>query len=409
MKKMAVGILNISNGKFKKELIDSLKDNIDWIDEIIFTADKESLNFEDMPVKYLNLQTDNKAVMRNNIIEACESEYILWLSDSSELDPDFLEEAFDTIEEYPQVDILYPNEVVIDLDGGEILKKYDEYFSSEINLLRSLQIERAIPEFGVITKRDIFLKLGNFDENYYDYEFYDFLWENVKQLKLKHIKFAFLVNRYTDSFIDTSYASKSLRENLENYEFEELFPLLGWNKNNDLALATAYQIIGDILSSYYDLYNASDFYRKSAISFHNKISIGKIVETYYNMGLFEEATKLLNTDQGFNQEEIDQFTEKIDRAKQLIENTEKAIMEGNVREVFEIIGDIYDVYKGAPIVNIIGVIEYIGGNLENAYKFFYKAAMLNPLADDILHNLTDTAKQLGREEKVKALINRLFR
>lgn len=409
MKSLTVGILKTSQSeKFKDELISSLKDNLEGIDEIIFTGSQEELDFGDIPVKYLNLNTDNKAVMRNSIIDSCKSDYILWLSDSSELDFDFTQELSDTMQDYPNIDIYYPNEVIVDVDGKEHIKKYDDYYLKEFDLLRILQIEKSFPEYGVVTKKDIFSKFGKFDENFEDYEFYDFLWKNTKNISLKQIKFAFVINKHTDTFIDTSYASLSLRKNIKNYNLEDLFPSLSWNKNHNLALATAYQLIGDILSSYYDLYNASDFYRKAAISFHNKISVQKIIDTYYNMGLFDEAIKLIREDQGFNEEEIREISSKINQIKSLVENIENSITEGKIKEIFEVINDIYTVYKGAPVLNIIGVIEYLGGNKENAYKFFYKAATLNPLADDILGNLVDISKELGKEDKVKGLIGRLL-
>ncbi|MCX7737852.1 MAG: hypothetical protein N2Z80_00320 [Hydrogenothermaceae bacterium] len=70
--------------------------------------------------------------------------------------------------------------------------------------------------------------------------------------------------------------------------------------------------------------------------------------------------------------------------------------------------DVYEVYQGTPILNIIGVVEYFLGNLDNAYNSFYKAVTMNPIDEDILQNLVDVAKQLKREEKVKGLMNRLL-
>lgn len=408
MNTLAVGIIKTDpSGRFNRELINSIKDNIGEIDEILFTGYKKDLE-TDIQIHCLNLDSDNKAFLRNSILENCSSDYILWLSNSSELDFDFVQEARQIIEEYPQADILYPNEVIVDMDGRENVKKYTDYFSRELELLRTIQLERSIPEFGIITKKDLFNKTGKFDEKYEDFEFYSFLWNNIKQIKLKHIKFSFCINKHTDSFIDTSFGSKAIRDNLGRYDLKELFPLLQWDKNQNLALSTAYHILGDVLTSYYDMYNGSEFYRKSLIHFHNKISIQKVIDTYYNMGLFQEALQLLRTDQGFTEEEIDQISSKIYQAKTLVENAEKSITQGNIREIFHMINDIYNAYSGAPVINIIGVIEYLGGNIENAFKFFYKAATLNPLAEDILNNLVDTAKQLGKEEKVKGLINRLL-
>ncbi|MCX7760077.1 MAG: glycosyltransferase family 2 protein [Hydrogenothermaceae bacterium] len=397
------------SGKFHQQLVDSLNDNKEGISEIIFSGSEDDINltgFEN--VSYLNIDSDNKSLIRNKVLERASGDYILWISNSCELDFDFVGEISQVIEEYPDVDIIYPNEVIIDIDNVETVRKFDDLYNKEIDLIRILKPEKNMPEWGVVTKKDIFERFGKFDESFEDYEFYNFLWENIKNIKLKHSKFSFIVNKHTDTFIDTSYNSYSLRKNISKYSLEELFPHLNWSNNENLALSTAYYMIGETLSDYYDLFNASEYFRKSAIAFHNKISIQRLINTYSNMGFFDRALELLRTDQGFTEEEIKNLTEDINNLKNLIYNIEKAISEGNIREIMESINEIYNVYKGAPILNILGVINYITGNKENAFRFFYKAVTINPIDDDMLHNLIDISKELGKEEKVKSLINRLI-
>jgi len=57
---------------------------------------------------------------------------------------------------------------------------------------------------------------------------------------------------------------------------------------------------------------------------------------------------------------------------------------------------------------LLGVLEYYANNLEKAYQFFHKAATLNPLNEYIIHNLTGLANQLGKQEDVKGLFERLL-
>lgn len=394
--------------KFHQELIGSFEENKESIKEIIYTGNPDELSIDDVSLKCLGLESDNKGDLRNRVIEEASSDYILWISNSCEMDFDFIEEIREVLEEYPDADIIYPNKVQIDLDGQESVFKYDEFYGRELNLIRNLKLESVIPEWGVLTKRDTVKRLGGFDQSFEDYEFYDFLWRNIKDLKLKHAKFSFIIQRLHDTFIDTSYHSLGLRKNIRSYDIKEIFPLLGWNKDESLALSTAYYLIGDAISSYYDLFNASEYYRKSAISFHNKISIQKLVDSYFNMGLFEQAKELLRENQGFSTEEINSINQKIDSIKNLISEIEKAVMEGKLQEVIMAMKDVYEVYQGAPILNIIGVVEYSLGNLDNAYKSFYKAVTMNPLDEDVIQNLVDVAKQLKREEKVKRLMNRLL-
>ncbi|MEZ0323914.1 MAG: hypothetical protein ABWJ98_06380 [Hydrogenothermaceae bacterium] len=409
--KITLGIVKTDlTGKFHEDLLSSIQDNLDGLSEIVFSGTENDINLSDIgiPVKYLNINSDNKSVLRNSIIDNSDGDYIIWISNSCELDFDFVGEILEVIEKNPDVDIVYPNEVIIDINGVEIVRKFDDIYDREIELVRVLKPEKNIPEWGIITRKSIFEKLGKFDEYFEDYEIYDFIWKNVKSLKMKLSKFSFIINKHTDTFVDTSYNSYSLRKNISLYRLEELFPHLNWSNNENLALSTAYYLIGDTLSDYYDLFNASEYFRKSAISFHNKISIKKLVNTYLNMGIFDRALELLREDQGFTKEEIKSLTDDINSIKNLIDSIEKSISEGKVREIMESISEIYSVYKGAPILNILGVINYIAGNKEDAFKFFYKAVTINPIDDNMLHNLIDVSKELGKEEKVKGLINRLI-
>jgi len=116
----------------------------------------------------------------------------------------------------------------------------------------------------------------------------------------------------------------------KKYTLQGFFPKLGWNKNENLALATVYMSVGEVLSDYYDLYNASEFYRKAALSFNNKIRLSKLVQIYFNMGLFDEAKKLVLEEQGFSQEEVENLQENIGQIQRLIEMIEQSIDEENV-------------------------------------------------------------------------------
>lgn len=396
-------------GKFHDELISSIQDNQEGISEIIYTGSEEDINFEDIqvPVKFLNVDSENKAFLRNKVIEESNGDYILWISNSCELDFDFVPEISEVVEEDETVDIVYPKQVLIDIYGSENIYKYYDISNKEMDIIKVLKPEKILPEWGILTRKDIFDRFGKFDEEFEDYEFYYFILQNLKNLKIRHAKFSFIINKHTDTFIDTSYRSFALRRSLPLYDLKEIFPHLNW-ENEELAISTAYYLIGEVLSEYYDLFNASEYFRKSAISFHNKLSVQRLVNTYYNMGLFEQAMQLLRDDQGFEKEEIENQTSHIRQISELIDNIEKSIQEGKLQEITNILNDVYQIYQGAPVVNIMGFIEYIRGNKEDAFKLFYKTVTLNPINEDYIMNLIDVSKELGKEEKVKGLINRLI-
>ncbi len=394
-------------GKNIRKTVETLLENdLSDIEQIIINTDFPVET--DIPVDVINTETENKSKIRNEMIKISKGEYILWLSENAELEDSTIEELVEVVEDLPDADVVYPNEILI-IGKEEDVKTFTDWYGNEKSLIQSLTIENYLPEWGVLTKKDIFLKLGMFDESFEDYEFYDFVYKNLKNLRLKNSDLSFVTNRITESFIDTSYRSKTLRDILGIYDWKkEIFPSLSWDKDEKLAFGTAYTIIGDKLYNYYDLYNASDYYRKSLLSYHNQISLKKLINTLVQMGLFDKALELTTEEQGLSQKEVEEVSQRIKQFRELVLKLEKAVEEGKAGDILVSINDIVSIYRGAPIYNILGVIYAIKGELENSYRFFYKAVTMNPLDEDILKNLIDVAEKLGKKDKVKGLINRLL-
>ncbi len=395
-------------GNIDKTLSSLSENDSTLIREVIFSGDSSSIKENyGLNIKSLNLRTDNKAYIKNIFLSEANSDYILMLSSNSVLEDSTLEEIAETLDETPDADVIYPNEVLTQ-GGEEIVRNFDDFYGKELLLFQSLSIEDNLPEFGILLKKDTFLKLGGFNEEFEDFDFYRFLYENLTSIKLKQSDLSFVEYHINNAFIDTSYRSKTIRDILEMYDWKSIiFPHLSWEKNRNMALATAYTIIGDRIGRYHDLLNASEFYRKALLSLHNKLSLLSLINTYINMGLFDKADILISKEQGLSDEEVGSLKEKVKFARNLIESLEKSVKEGKTGEILIASEDIISVYQGAPIYNIYGVIHYLMNDLENAYRFFYKATIMNPLEEDILRNLIDVAKVLKKEEKVKNLINRL--
>ncbi len=407
--KITVGFIKTSEDFSKlSEVLEGISDNIENVYEVIYTGKEEDLKEADFEFKALNLDTENKAVLRNAVIESAEGDYILWIDNGTVLEFDMLSDILDEIDENDNIDIFHPNVVYRDIYNNDIVKKGSDIHKNEKNILLTLSPEDFIPEFGILTKKETLKNLGKFDENFKDYEFYNFLYQNIDKLKLKFLEFNVILIYLINTFIDTSYRSKALREAIKKYNIKEFFPALSWEDKENLAFASAYTAIGDVLSKYHDLYNAAEYYRKALVSFYNKHTLNKLVLTYFNMGIFDEAKKIVNNLEGFSEEERKNLYENIEKIENLIHNIEESINQGQIQEIFNLLNEISEVYQGAPFYNILGAIEFYGGNLDKAYKFFYKSALLNPLNEDVIHNLTSLANQLGKQEDVKNLFKRIF-
>jgi tetratricopeptide (TPR) repeat protein len=409
--KEKVSVLIINDKGFNPELIKSLKENKDYIEEVIFSGDEisvpEKFRQFSFPVKFLNIESNNKAFVRNKLAESASSELLIYLSTGCSLEDSTIEELLEELEQ-TSADIIYPN-LVINFFGEEDIKNFYDLYDREMDLVKSLSIEDYIPEWGILIKKTSLTSRGLFNENFSDYEFYEFIYRNLRNLKLKLSEFSYINQEVYDSFIDTSYRSYAIRKLvLKNFDWKmEIFPFLSWNEKPDVAKATSLTIIGERLASYFDYFNAANYYRNALLTFHNQETLRKLIKAYVDMGLFNKAKNLVTDLQGVSKEEQEKWKFYIDKISSLIDELEKGIKEGKTIETLTAIQEVSNIYSGAPIYNILGVIKWIQKNMEDAYKFFYKAVTINPINKDYLYNLTEVAKILKKEKEVKKLIDRL--
>ncbi|WP_297453682.1 glycosyltransferase [Persephonella sp.] len=394
-------------GKSPDKTIKTLLENdLSEVEEIIITDPDTAIVHP--KIRIVDINSDNKAVIRNQLIDESSQDYILWLSSDNELEDTSIEEFIDDIEDNPDADIFYANEI-IKIEDEEDIRNFSDYYETEDALIQALTLENEIPEWGVVTKKSIFDRLGRFNEEYEDYEFYEFLYKNLKNLRLKLAEFTFITFNLRETFIDTSFRSKALREALSIYDWKkEIFPSLSWDKNENLAYSTAYTMIGDKLFNYFDFYNASEYYRKAILSFHNQVSLKKLINTLVMMGFFDKAKSITSTEQGLTEQDVQEIIENIDNISKLVKELELAVEEGKAGDILVSSSDILSVYQGAPIYNILGVVYALKGEFHTAYKLLYKAVTMNPLDEDILYNLLDVANKIGKKEKVEKLVRRLL-
>ena len=406
-----VSVLIVENESLHDALLESLQENGDFVGEVIFSGKAEgefkSLQDMDFPVKFLGLETENKAIKRNSLIKAANYEYLFFLDSGCSLEDSTIEELLEVMEE-SEADFVYPN-LILNFSDGEEVKNFQDLYGRELELVRTLSAEEVLPEWGVLSKKETFNRLGRFDESFEDFEFYHYIYKNLRSLKLKLSDFSYVEQEVYDSFIDTSYRSYTLRSVvLKEFDWErEIFPFLSWDNKPEVAKATALTLIGNRLSSYFDYMNASEFYRSALLAFHNQETLRTLIKAYVNMGLFEEAKELISDEQGIENKEQDEIRFFVDKISELVKELEKAVEDGKVLEVITAIQEIVSIYNGAPLHNILGVIKWLQKEWEESYRFFFKAVTMNPINRDYLYNLTEMAKKLNRQEEVKGLINRL--
>lgn len=405
MKKISV--LVCGRGEITSKFLEGLSLNSRFIKEVIFPEDvlskKSDIDF-DFHAKFIDRGSQNNAQWRNKLLKEASSELVLFVDLSTYLDEDYILEL---LEEKEDADVVFGNPIIIFNDQEEVVN-LEQVYGKEKTLLTSLSLESFVPEYGVLMDKKIFEK-EEFDEYLDDFEFYDFLYKNISWLKLKLSELSYFSQEMKDSFIDTAWRSFVLRKIIQMYDWkEDIFPYLSWKEKPEIAKATALTIIGEKLAEYLDFLNANMFYREALLSFHNKKSLLGLINSLKQMGEFEKIYELLSVNQGFSKEEVDRELGLIDSIKKLINELERMVEEGKYFEVLASISEVTEVYKGAPIYNILGVIHWSGKDLENAYRYFYKAVTMNPVDKDFYFNLLNTANSLGREKKVEKLFSILL-
>ena len=402
-----VSILITGEPVLDDEFLSSLELNGEFIGEVIFPGEVRKTDTS-FPIRSLNLTELKGGKVRNSLVKEANYENLLFLESKTLLEEDLVEELLEEKKE-SRADFVFPNLILREGDKEKV-NNYAQVLGREVELIPSLSLEDYVPETSLLTSKEVVEKGGGFNSFLEDYELYEFMYRNVRKLKLSLSELSYATYEPLTSFIDTAYRAFVLREVvLKEFDWErELFPYLSWKENEKVAKATALTLIGKKLASYYDYFNAQNYLRGALLSFHNKETLRELVECFLNMGLFEKAREFASTSQGLTGEEVERERERISKIEQLIKELEEAVKEGKVREVIVASGQVLEVYRGAPLYNLLGVVNWIIKNSDLAFKFFYKATTMNPLNEDYLYNLTEVAKELSLTPKVEKLLKALL-
>ena len=391
----------IVSGEPSEELLDSLSLNSDSISEVVVPSCKVS---SPLPMKFLQVGDLKGGALLNALVKEASSDYLLFVKPTVSFEEEFIEELLEEFEG-TDVDAVFPN-LILRSGEGEEVKNYQQVYNKEISLVASLSLEDWIPDQVILFRREVLEKGELFDSKLADYELYDFLYRNLRWLKLKLAEFSYATYSLKDAFIDTAWRSFVLREKvLKKYDWKkELFPFLSWEEKPEVAEATALTIIGKRLAAYFDYFNASSYLRRALLKFHNQESLRELIEVLVNMGFFREAKELLSPIQGVGEEELKERKDRLEKLESLIEELEMAVEKGKLEEVLAVTPEVAQVYQGAPFYNILGVIYWIGGRKREAYKFFYKAVTMNPVNKDFFYNLFSVSKEIRKEKEVEKLV-----
>ena len=197
-------------------------------------------SFQNKRVRYIYKEHSGCPNTRNFAIDNAYGDYILWLDSDGAILPEILLKYVQFVNRFPEVEIFYPDLYITDANLSIKKKlKYKDWYNRNDELTAKLLFGNHVPNGGIIIKKSLYERIGNFDESFvqaYDYEFYS---RAVGQAKFKKFEQFIYKLRSHDSNMssetvnyDTVYEAFVSLNMLKIYELKLLFPTLPWGKRS---------------------------------------------------------------------------------------------------------------------------------------------------------------------------------
>jgi len=195
--------------------------------------------FNDQRISYISQENAGASSARNNGIKRSNGEFIMILDHDDMMTPDFISQHLKAFEENPQADLVYCDDCLIDDKGNPVRVITRPEYTDRKHLIRDLfRCGFPVVPFRTCIKRDVFDKIGFFDEKLKIAEDYDMIKRFVKHgLVARHLKGDYYLRRIeTNSLSRNHTAAKAkfhfdvVKSFTELFDYEQLFPDVQWDK-----------------------------------------------------------------------------------------------------------------------------------------------------------------------------------
>ncbi len=201
------------------------------------TKDKV-LSYNDSRINYLYKDHSGLASACNTAIRKIKGSFWIRLNAEDMITPDFISRHLREFERYPEADLVYCDDCLIDEDGNSIRIIDRPEYTNRTGLIRDL-FHHGFPTvpFGTCIRIDVFDKIGMFDESLIIAENYDMMRRFAKHgLTSHHLKDALYLRRMTsDIILRDNSAEKAncyfdvIKRFTDMFSCEELFPDVSWD------------------------------------------------------------------------------------------------------------------------------------------------------------------------------------
>ena len=196
-------------------------------------------SFKDDRIKYFYRENNGPSGTRNFAISKAGGQYIIPLDADDMLTPDSIARHLMEFEKYPDVDLIYSDVLLIDSKSSPMRIMNKPEYQNRNHLIRDLfRSGHPILPFRLGIRRNVFDKIGFYDENLMVGEDYDMMRRFVKaNLKAHHLSEPLHLRRMHTNSLSKTYSEQKARNHFEvvkrfaeTFTYDELFPDINWEK-----------------------------------------------------------------------------------------------------------------------------------------------------------------------------------
>jgi len=196
-------------------------------------------SFTNEPIKYFFKENGGVASARNFGLKKSTGSFIVMLDSDDMMTPNYLAEHLKGFVQYPQADMVYCDEYLIDEQDQPIRVIHrPQYSDSQAIIADMFHSGWPVVHFKTCIKRSVFDKIGLYDERLIVAEDYDMMRRFIKQgLKMHRLPEALYLRRLRQESLSKTYDTAKAKSHFdvvhrftETFTPEQLFPDVVWNK-----------------------------------------------------------------------------------------------------------------------------------------------------------------------------------
>jgi len=195
--------------------------------------------FKDDNIRYFYKENAGPASARNLGITKSQGLSLIHLDSDDMITPDYIAKHLQEFEKHPDADLVYCDDCLIEENSNPIrVIERPEYTDRRLLIRDLFHCGFPVVPFRTCIRRNVFDKIGFFDEELLVGEDYDMMRRFVKHgLKIHHLKGALYLRRMTSNSLSRNCSAQKAKSHFDvvkrftdTFTYDELFPGIEWDK-----------------------------------------------------------------------------------------------------------------------------------------------------------------------------------